>query len=185
MTPSGAPKAVVLTTERLLLEPLSVDHVDELAPLLDDVRLHHFTGGAPADVAALRSLVERQVVGHSPDGSEEWLNWVARRRVDGRAVGTLQAGVSVTESGPVAAVAWVTAVPHQGQGYAKEGAQAVADHLRSRGRMTLVAYVHPGHIASMAVARSIGLQATDVVVDGEVCWSDAGTGSIGPGRDGG
>jgi hypothetical protein len=32
-------------TERLDLEPLTVAHAAELAPLLDDIRLHEFTGG--------------------------------------------------------------------------------------------------------------------------------------------
>jgi hypothetical protein len=39
------PLAPVLSTERLLLEPLRVEHAEEMAPLLDDRRLHAFTGG--------------------------------------------------------------------------------------------------------------------------------------------
>ena len=48
------------TTERLDLEPLMTGHAAELAPLLDDVTLHEFTGGTPlsrpATLAARVSL---------------------------------------------------------------------------------------------------------------------------------
>ncbi|HEX6920146.1 MAG TPA: GNAT family N-acetyltransferase, partial [Actinomycetes bacterium] len=37
-----------LGTRRLTLEPLRVEHADELAPVLDDRGLHTYTGGAPA-----------------------------------------------------------------------------------------------------------------------------------------
>ena len=36
-----------LESERLVLEPLRVEHAEELAPLLDDPRLHEFIGGDP------------------------------------------------------------------------------------------------------------------------------------------
>jgi RimJ/RimL family protein N-acetyltransferase len=42
------PLAMILRTERLSLEPLRLDHADEMAPLLDDPRLFAFTGGSPA-----------------------------------------------------------------------------------------------------------------------------------------
>ncbi len=38
-----------LESKRLILEPLRVEHADELAPVLDDLKLHRFIGGAPAD----------------------------------------------------------------------------------------------------------------------------------------
>jgi len=47
------PAAPILSTERLKLEPLQVDHAAELAPLFNDPDLHTFTGGTPATVAQL------------------------------------------------------------------------------------------------------------------------------------
>jgi len=42
--------------------------------------------------------------------------------------------------------------------------------LRHQGIEVVVAYVHPQHQASMAVARAIDLAPTDTVVEGEVRW---------------
>lgn len=46
-------------TERLDLEPLTVAHAAELAPLLDDIAWHDFTGGAPLSAAALAARYKR------------------------------------------------------------------------------------------------------------------------------
>lgn len=147
-----------------------MEHADELAPLLDDIRLHAFIGGEPATLADLRDQYRRQVVGRSSDGAQLWLNWVVRRREDGRAVGTVQATVSEEGKGLTAEVAWVVATPHQGHGYAREAAGIMVAWLRGQGVRTVVAHVDPGHQASHGVVRAVGLTATTTVVDGEVRW---------------
>jgi RimJ/RimL family protein N-acetyltransferase len=160
----------LLAGHRLDLEPVQVDHAEEMGPLLDDVRLHTFTGGRPATVPELRERYRRQAARRSPDGSQRWLNWVARRREDGQAVGTVQATVTQHEHGLTAEVAWVVASTHQGHGYAREAAGTMVAWLRAQGVSRIVAHVHPGHGASQGVARAIGLTATGTVVDGEVRW---------------
>jgi RimJ/RimL family protein N-acetyltransferase len=158
-----------LRTARLDLEPLRVEHAAEAAPLFADERLHTFTGGAPADEAALRERYTRQVIGHSPDGRDTWLNWMLRLRDTGDLVGTVQA----TVTHDAADVAGVLAVPHQGRGFAREAALAMADWLCAQGIASLTAHVHPDHAASAAVARAIGLAPTRTVVDGEIRWAGA------------
>jgi hypothetical protein len=46
-------------TERLDLEPLTADHVAELAPVLNDASLHEFIGGAPLPARALAQRYAR------------------------------------------------------------------------------------------------------------------------------
>ena len=121
--PSSVLAARPLAGTRLLLEPLRVKHAHEMAPLLDDPGLHAFIGGQPAGLRELQERYRRQLVGHSPDGSQHWLNWVLRRREDGAAAGTVQATVTEEQDGPVAEVAWVVAAPFQSRGYAQEAAQ--------------------------------------------------------------
>jgi RimJ/RimL family protein N-acetyltransferase len=82
--------------------------------------------------------------------------------------GTVQATLSL-ELGD-AALAWVIGSRFQGCGYAKEAAAGMAEWLVARGVRVLVAHVHPGHGASIAVARHLGIAATDEEVDGEVRW---------------
>ncbi len=160
----------MLNGERVCLEPLRVEHADELAPVLDDPVLHIFIGGEPADRDQLRARYRRQGAGRSPDGSQRWLNWLVRRREDAQPLGTVQATVSENEDGLTAQVAWVIGRAHQGQGYAWEAAGLMVRWLRQQGVDTLVPHVHPQHVASMAVARAVGLSPTETVIDGEVRW---------------
>lgn len=136
--------------------------------VLADPALYAFTGGEPPSEASLRRRYERQVVGRSPDGSQEWLNWIVRD-ADGVAVGYAQA--TVTEDGARGEVAWVIGTPWQSRGYAGEAAAAVVEWLTRRGVTGVTAHVHRDHAASRAVARRAGLTPTDDVHDGEQLWA--------------
>jgi RimJ/RimL family protein N-acetyltransferase len=160
-----------LESRRLILEPLRVEHAQEMAVTLDDQALHTFTGGEPATVDELRRLYERQVVGHSPDGTQSWLNWVLRRRDDAAPVGLMQATVTGPADRPEAEVAWVVGTAQQHQGFAREAAQLIVGWLREHGAAVIVAHIHPDHRASEAVAESVGLAATAQMVEGEVRWT--------------
>ncbi len=156
-----------LTTPRLTLEPLRVEHARELAPLLDDPALYEYTGGEPEGEAQLRARFERQTTGRSPDGTAAWLNWVVRDRASGAAVGTVQA----TVTGEEAELAWVIATARQGEGLATEAARAAQAWLREQGVTRFVAHVHPRHAASAAVARHLGMAPGEPREDGEVRWA--------------
>lgn len=91
MKPSRWPRASTIRTPRLTLEPLAIEHAEEMASLLDDLSLYEFTGGSPSTLEQLRDTYTRQVVGRSPDGARGWLNWIVRRAATGSALGTLQA----------------------------------------------------------------------------------------------
>jgi RimJ/RimL family protein N-acetyltransferase len=158
-------------TERLELEPLTVEHAAELAPVLDDAALHEFTGGAPLDPAALAARYARLAERRSPDGHQLWGNWVIRVRGTGVAAGTVQA--TLPAGGPAAGpaeVAWVVGRQAQGRGYAKEAAAGLVAWLREAG-WAVIAHIHPAHLASQRVARAAGLSPTAEVHDGEVRWT--------------
>jgi RimJ/RimL family protein N-acetyltransferase len=167
----SGPTVASLDSERLHLEPLTVEHADEMAAVLDDPALHVFIGGRPATREELRGRYERLVVGHSRDGSQRWLNWVIRRRDDGQPVGTVQATITEAARTLTAEIAWEIGTGQQRQGFAREAALAMVAWLREQGVTTVVAHVHPQHEASQAVARALGLEPTDALVDGEVRWT--------------
>lgn len=164
------PTSHALSSARLDLEPLRVEHADEMAALLDDAALHVFTRGRPSTRAELHAQYRRQVLGRSPDGSQCWLNWVIRSRADGQAIGTVQATVVSEASSLVAELAWVVAVPFQRLGYAREGALVVRTWLQQQGVELVRATVHPDHQASQGVARALEMSPTDYVIDGETRW---------------
>ena len=132
-------------------------HAAELAPLLDDPALHEFTGGAPLSAAALAARYARQAARRSPGGDQMWGNWAVRVRATGTVAGTVQA--TLPAGGPAAGpaeVAWVVVRPAQGRGYATEAARSLVALLHEAG-WTVVAHIHPGHLACQQVARGAGL----------------------------
>lgn len=164
---------MVLQTLRLTLEPLSAAHAEEMMPLLADERLYAFTGGQPPTLDELRARYVRQAAGRSPDGVERWFNWIARRREDGVAIGFVQATVAADPPPPApltAVLAWALGARFHGQGYAREAAAEMLRWLLTTGVTRGVAYIHPGHTASMGVAHALGMAPTDELVDGEVVW---------------
>ncbi len=158
-----------ITTERLSLDPLGVDDADEMAVVLDDQRLHEFTGGRPATVEELRVHYERLVAG-SGRPEEVWLNWIVRRRADAQPVATVQATLTWRDGRRRASVAWVIGTEWQRQGFASEAARALVWRLREEGADEIVAHVRPDHRASAAVAARAGLEPTDDHMDGERVW---------------
>ena len=161
--------AETITTERLDLLPLGVEHAEEMAAVLADPALHTFIGGTPESLEGLHLRYERLVAGPS-DPAVSWLNWVVSLRAEGRLTGTVQATISPDPLGCVAEIAWVIGTSWQGRGIATEAAQGLVGWLAGRVH-TVIAHVHPDHAASAAVATACGLAPTDHVEDGEIRWT--------------
>jgi RimJ/RimL family protein N-acetyltransferase len=157
-----------IRSARLSLVPLAVADAAEMAGVLSADALYAFTGGSPPTAGELRARYARQNAGRSPDGSEEWRNWILRREPAGEAIGYVQA--TIAAQGTRAEIAWVVGVNWQGQGYAAEAAQALVAWLDSRGVTAIQAHIHPDHAASAAVARRAGLAPTGRFEDGEQLW---------------
>lgn len=168
--PAGDLTACRLVSRRLSLDPLRLEHADELALVLDDPALHRFIGGMPPTFGELHARLERQVRGRSPDGHEVWLNWVVRDRSTGHLVGTVQASIHAEQDSHLAVLAWVIGSAYQDQGLATEAAGLMASWLRRQGISRLRAHIDPRHDASMAVAAAIGLHPTNTMVSGERRW---------------
>ncbi|MEY9929459.1 RimJ/RimL family protein N-acetyltransferase [Catenulispora sp. GP43] len=157
-----------------MLKPLAESDADEMAGVLAAPELYTFIGGEPPTVEGLRARYARLALGRSPDGSQEWVNWIARRVADDAAVGTVQA--TVVDGGRRADVAWVISASWQGRGYAVEAASALVGWLRERGVTEIRANIHPAHAASARVAERIGLAPTGELDDeGEQIWRAQGT----------
>lgn len=165
------PSTLEVVTPRLLLEPLSLAHADEMVVALSADELYQFTGGTAPTLADLRARYARQLVGHSVDGHQGWLNWIIRRKVTQDAVGFVQATVSRVADGYAAELAWVVAAQAQGDGIATEAAGAVMSSLRNQRVQFFSALIHPAHLASGKVASHLGLTRTTQLVDGEERWA--------------
>jgi ribosomal-protein-alanine N-acetyltransferase len=144
-----------LVTPRLVLEPLTRRHAEEMFEALSDDAIYlYIDEGPPASVEALATRYARLESRRSGDGREHWLNWVVREPASGKAVGFVQA--SVTDNG-TAFVAYVIAPASQGQGYGREATAAmIAELERGYGARVLRASVDARNIASIALATALG-----------------------------
>ena len=156
-----------LNTTRLVLRPLDPSDAAEMVPVLADPSLYELTGGEAPDLSALEHRYRCQVSGPAGQG-EQWLNWIARRHADQRAVGFVQATVVSDD----ADVAWLVGVDFQRQGFAAEASSALVNWLFAQGMQRITAHIHTDHTASQGVARRIGLSASgEFDEDGEEVWT--------------
>ncbi|MDX2600799.1 GNAT family N-acetyltransferase [Streptomyces caniscabiei] len=162
--------ARTISTRRLDLLPLRVEHAEEMAAVLSDPALYTFIGGSPETAQVLRSRYQRMTAG-SPDPAVTWLNWVIRLRDESCLTGTVQATISPGVRGVIAEIAWVVGTPWQGRGIATEAARGLAGRLSRPPVHAVIAHVHPEHRASAAVAAAAGLTPTDEWHDGEIRWN--------------
>jgi [ribosomal protein S5]-alanine N-acetyltransferase len=169
-----------LMTARLVLEPLTRHHAQEMFDALSDRTLYRYIDEAPpASVDALAARYTRLESRRSGDGREHWLNWVVREPVSGQAIGFVQA--SVMENG-TAFVAYVIAPSSQGQGYGREATAAMIGELFARhGAKELRASVDARNAASIKLAAALGF--TEARRDGgDIIFERAVSGSTAPGN---
>jgi len=115
----------VIRTARLLLEPLTVAHAPAMFALLSDPAIYTYLDyGPPASLEHVQRVYAQLETRRSPDGSEEWLNWIVVR--DGVPIGVVQATIYPDRS---ANVAYILGSAHWGCGYAFEAVEAMLAEL--------------------------------------------------------
>jgi [ribosomal protein S5]-alanine N-acetyltransferase len=144
----------VLTTHRLSLEPLSAAHAELLVEPLQHPELYRFIPTSPLSLDQLRKRYTFLQGGRSPDGKERWLNWVLCQRSDGTPIGTFEATVRENSD---ADLAYSIFPSYWRQGFAREAAAAVIEHLRTEhGVRTFGADIDTRNVASIALVESLG-----------------------------
>ena len=117
----------ILATARLRLEPQAAAHAQEMFAVLCDPRIYEHENAPPRSLEWLRERFATLESRRSPDGSERWLNWVARLS-NGEAIGYVQATVSTAS----ALIAYEFASKWWGRGFAREAVGAVIAELAAR-----------------------------------------------------
>jgi RimJ/RimL family protein N-acetyltransferase len=98
----------------------------------------------------------------SPDGSEQWLNWLV---LDDRPAGWVQATIRPD----VALVAYAVLPRRRGEGVAAEAVTALTAWLH-REHAVVEANIAGDNVASQQVARRCGFTKTDRTRGGEAVW---------------
>lgn len=114
-----------LRADDLTLEPQTAAHAEEMFEVLSDPRIYEFENAPPESLAWLRQRFAKLESRRSPDGREQWLNWVIRLS-SGEPIGYVQATVHGNRS---AAIAYELSSRYWGRGLARRAVQAMIREL--------------------------------------------------------
>jgi ribosomal-protein-alanine N-acetyltransferase len=177
----------VLETDRLLLRPLTMGDLDELATIYADPEVRRFFPEGTLTVEETKEELEWFIDVY--DGRYGFGPWATIEKGSGAFIGRcglLPWRVIRSQPGRLALdhadqfpddeavyeveLAYLLAKEHWGRGLATEGARAIVDDAFGRLRMTrLICLIDPGNDASLKVARKVGMEPEgDVELEGEV-----------------
>ncbi|MBK9294800.1 MAG: GNAT family N-acetyltransferase [Oligoflexia bacterium] len=142
-----------LTTKRLVLEPVLESHAEEMFKLLSSPKLYDFIPQDPPELEKLKESYKKWETRSSPDGSELWLNWIARLKTNGKLIGHFQAGFKDESE---ISVAYTIGVEFQRQGLAFEGLACVAEFLKNKLKGKIVkAFVDTRNFPSIELLKKL------------------------------
>jgi RimJ/RimL family protein N-acetyltransferase len=163
--------ALLVETSRLRLIPLAIDGAEDLFPVLNDERLHEFTGEGHKTADEFEEWIELGRRRRSVDGSAVFLTWVIRLVPSEQPLGYCQATIHDDAS---ADVHIVVGTHYAGHGVATEAVDGMVRALRGPlGVGELRVHIHPeNHVAQQLFARA-GLHCSGMVdpVGDEVWFS--------------
>lgn len=121
----------IVRSANLTLEPQLATHAEAMFPVLNDPASYEYESEQPASVEWLRARFAKLESRRSPDGREQWLNWVIRCH-SWEVIGFVQATVRIDDS---ATIAYVITSSHWGRGIASEAVQAMMAELAANYRV--------------------------------------------------
>jgi [ribosomal protein S5]-alanine N-acetyltransferase len=154
-----------LDTERLSLEPLGAHHSSGMFLLWSDDEVCRYSGGAldwaggpiglpatsPADSDKIIEFFERA----ARQGSG--LRWAVVRRQDGEFLGA----VGFNSFSPAAELAFHLRAEFWGHGFMREAGECALGWLQGhRPELPVEAFIEPGNLRSIGLARRLGFRAT-------------------------
>ena len=143
----------MIVVDGLTLEPQTAAHAEEMFAVLSDPAIYEYERQAPASLEWLRERFARLESRRSPDGAEQWLNWVIRL-ASGEAAGYVQATVSGNGR---AGIAYELASRYWGRGLARRAVDAMAAELVAHYRVhTLTAVLKRANGRSQRLLERLG-----------------------------
>jgi len=131
----------VLTAQGITLEPQVASHAPAMFDLLCDPAIYEYENEPPRSLEWLRARFARLESRKSPDGKQQWLNWIVRLE-SGDVAGYVQA--SVYPDGR-ASIAYVLGSRYWGKGIASRAVVAMIGELRE----------HHGAAECIAILKSV------------------------------
>ena len=114
-----------IVADGLTLEPQLLAHAEEMFAVLSDPAIYEYERQPPASLAWLRERYARLESRRSPNGSEQWLNWVVRL-ASGELAGYVQATVAADHR---AGIAYELSSRYWGRGLGRRAVEAMIGEL--------------------------------------------------------
>ena len=155
--------APTLTSDRLLLTQMTLDHIHALYPLMGSARTGYMDG--PFTKRAAWYLLAADVASWTLLG---FGGWAITDRNTGQLLG--QIALSQPPHYPERELGWLLFEHAEGQGYAHEASKTVLAWARdAQNYITLVSYITPENSRSVALAKRLGavLDLSAVLPDGD------------------
>lgn len=127
----------VIETHGLTLVPQTAAHADEMFVVLSDPAMYEYENAPPPSVEWLRARFAKLESRQSPNGQEQWLNWVIRVPTS-ELIGFVQATVRPNGS---AAIAYELASAFWGRGLARQATEAMINELVQHYRVRVITAV--------------------------------------------
>lgn len=142
-----------LAEDGLVLEPLEARHAEAMYRILCDAELYRYLDEPPpVSLDALRKRYEYLERRKSPDGSQDWLNWIVIP-AGGGPVGFVQATVEAT----TASIAYTLARDEWGRGHATRACRLMIGNLvASYGVQRLTAIAEVENTRSIRLLERLG-----------------------------
>ena len=156
----------MIETDRLLLEPLRVEHAEQMFSGLANINLYeNLPEEPPATLHELRKRFQFLVAGADPSGNEEWLNYVLVGKKTRLPIGYTQA--TIRTNAPCL-IAYLIFQPHWRRGYGSEAVSASVDHIFSHFNIDSIdAYIDTRNVASHGLVSKLGFQYFEKIKDAD------------------
>jgi ribosomal-protein-alanine N-acetyltransferase len=143
-----------INTNRLVLEPLAVNHAASMFCGMSDPVLFRWLDDVPPPTAAALALRYARITAAGAGAPDRWLNWVMRLREGGACAGLVE--VTLRPDG-IANLAYFTFASFMQRGLAREACAAVLEELRDHfGAREVVARMDTRNVASWRLVESLG-----------------------------
>jgi len=139
---------IQLTTQRLLLNPISIDHAEAIYSYRSDAVTNRYQGWIPEDIEDVRSFIERQV-STEMDVNGTWFQFVVILKETGEVIGDMGLHFIGSDNDEVELGCTITKV-QQGKGYATEALNEVISYIFTKlDKNRIIASITPANTRSI------------------------------------
>ena len=160
-------QTIQLTTQRLLLNPISIDHAEAIYSYRSDSITNRYQGWIPQDIEDVRSFIERQV-STEMNVNGTWFQFVVILKETGEVIGDMGLHFIGSENDEVE-LGCTLANEYQGQGYATEALKEVISYIFNKlDKNRIIATITPANTRSINLFERLNFKLETFSRDGKM-----------------